>query len=87
MIKFMLSTDRGANWITRNVCHVVNCLTQPSLFFSPGEILIAYTDMNVAGGLHTYYVTALYGTNESLPSNVISVFVMPAMHTELFHDD
>ncbi|MDP3113915.1 MAG: T9SS type A sorting domain-containing protein, partial [Candidatus Cloacimonadaceae bacterium] len=46
-----------------------------------------YTDMNVAGGLHTYYVTALYGTNESLPSNVISVFVMPAMHTELFHDD
>ncbi|MDP2173692.1 MAG: T9SS type A sorting domain-containing protein, partial [Candidatus Cloacimonadaceae bacterium] len=49
--------------------------------------VLTYTDMNVAGGLHTYYVTALYGTNESLPSNVISVFVMPAMHTELFHDD
>ncbi|MDZ4181792.1 MAG: T9SS type A sorting domain-containing protein, partial [Candidatus Cloacimonadaceae bacterium] len=46
-----------------------------------------YTDMGVPGGLHTYYVTALYGTNESLPSNVITAFVMPAMHAELFHDD
>ncbi|MEF3695282.1 MAG: FlgD immunoglobulin-like domain containing protein [Candidatus Cloacimonadota bacterium] len=46
-----------------------------------------YTDMNVEGGLHTYYVTAMYGTNESLASNTVSAFVLPSMHAELMNDD
>ena len=46
-----------------------------------------YTDMNVAGGLHTYYVTAMYGTNESLASNTVNAFVLPAMHAEVSNDD
>ncbi len=49
--------------------------------------VLTYTDMNVAGGLHSYYVTAMYGANESTPSNVVNAFVMPPMHTELYHDD
>lgn len=49
--------------------------------------LLTYTDANVPGGLHTYYVNGVYGTNESTPSNVVTAFVMPAMHAELFHDD
>lgn len=52
----------------------------------PGTQL-TYTDMNVDGGLHTYYVTAMYGANESTASNVVSAFVLPAMHAELSHDD
>jgi hypothetical protein len=49
--------------------------------------LLTYTDTNVEGGLHTYYVNAMYGANESTPSNVVTAFVMPAMHAELMHDD
>jgi len=49
--------------------------------------VLTYTDMNVEGGLHTYHVTAMYGANESTPSNVVTTFVMPTMHTELSHDD
>lgn len=49
--------------------------------------VLTYTDMNVEGGMHTYHVTAMYGANESLPSNIVTTFVMPAMHTELSHDD
>ena len=49
--------------------------------------LLTYTDMNVAGGLHTYYVTAMYGTNESLASNNVTAFVLPAMHAEMSNDD
>lgn len=49
--------------------------------------LLTYTDMNVTGGIHTYYLTAMYGANESEASNVISAFVLPAMHAELMHDD
>ena len=49
--------------------------------------VLTYTDMNVEGGIHTYHVTAMYGANESLPSNIVTTFVMPAMHTELSHDD
>ncbi len=49
--------------------------------------ILTYTDANVTGGLHTYYVNAMYGANESTPSNVVTAFVMPAMHAELMHDD
>jgi hypothetical protein len=48
---------------------------------------LTYTDMNVEGGLHTYYTTAMYGTYESEPSNAVSAFVLPAMNAELSHDD
>lgn len=49
--------------------------------------VLTYTDMNVSGGLHTYHVTAMYGANESTPSNVVTAFVLPAAHAELSHDD
>ncbi|PKN77566.1 MAG: hypothetical protein CVU48_11185 [Candidatus Cloacimonetes bacterium HGW-Cloacimonetes-1] len=46
-----------------------------------------YTDMNVEGGLHNYYVTAMYGVNESLASNDVTVFVIPSTYVESTHDD
>ncbi len=49
--------------------------------------LLTYTDQNVPGGIHTYYLTAMYGTNESGASNTTTAFVMPDMHAELSHDD
>ncbi|MDD4310099.1 MAG: T9SS type A sorting domain-containing protein, partial [Candidatus Cloacimonetes bacterium] len=49
--------------------------------------VLTYTDTDVTGGTHSYYVTALYGENESLASNNISVFVLPMYHSELLHDD
>lgn len=49
--------------------------------------LLTYTDMGVEGGIHTYYLTAMYGANESEASNTVSAFVLPAMHAELMHDD
>ncbi|MCB5229039.1 MAG: T9SS type A sorting domain-containing protein [Candidatus Cloacimonetes bacterium] len=49
--------------------------------------LRTYTDMNVEGGLHYYYLTAMYGDNESTASNIASAFVMPNMHVELGNDD
>lgn len=49
--------------------------------------LLTYTDANVDGGVHTYYVTAMYGTNESNPSNTVSTFVLPPLHAEFSHDD
>ncbi|HPA24885.1 MAG TPA: T9SS type A sorting domain-containing protein, partial [Candidatus Cloacimonas sp.] len=51
-----------------------------------GELL-TYTDTEVPGGPHTYYITAMYGTVESGASNTVSVFVLPANHYELNHDD
>lgn len=48
---------------------------------------LSYTDMNVVGGLHNYYVTAMYDANESPASNVVTVFVMPAMSGETYYDD
>jgi len=48
---------------------------------------LTYTDMNVEGGTHTYYVTAMYDANESPASNSATVFVMPALHGESFYDD
>ncbi len=52
----------------------------------PGSVL-SYVDQGVDPGLHTYYVTALYGDNESLPSNPAVVFVVPTGMTEMSHDD
>lgn len=49
--------------------------------------VLTYTEMNVAGGVHNYYVTALYGANESTASNTINVFVVPTGYTEISHDD
>lgn len=49
--------------------------------------LLTYTDTNVPGGVHSYYVTAMYGVNESTPSNTISTFVLPPLHAEFMHDD
>ncbi len=49
--------------------------------------VLTYTDMNVPGGLHTYHLTAMYGTNESQAGNTVTAFVTPAMHAELMHDD
>ncbi len=46
-----------------------------------------YADMNVDGGVHSYYVTAMYDANESPASNTQTVFVTPAMHTETYFDD
>ncbi|MDZ4122235.1 MAG: T9SS type A sorting domain-containing protein, partial [Candidatus Cloacimonadaceae bacterium] len=52
----------------------------------PGTTL-TYTDNGVNAGLHTYYVTAMYGPNESLASNRVTVFITPANLHELMHDD
>lgn len=49
--------------------------------------VLTYTDMGVEGGVHTYYLKAVYGANLSEASNVVSAFVLPAMHSELMHDD
>jgi len=47
----------------------------------------SYTDTNVSGGLHTYHITAMYGTNESLPSNVVTAYILPEGFSELGYDD
>lgn len=49
--------------------------------------VLTYTDNAVAGGLHNYKVTAMYGVNESLPSNTATVYVLPANYAELGYDD
>jgi hypothetical protein len=46
-----------------------------------------YTDLGVAGGLHSYYVTAMYDANESLPSNTATVYVLPTNYAEMGFDD
>ena len=48
---------------------------------------MTYTDPNVSGGLHTYYVSAMYGQYESEQSNTVSVFVVPDDYSELANDD
>lgn len=52
----------------------------------PGSIT-HYTETNVEGGLHTYYVTAMYGNNESPASNSQTVMMIPADHAESAYDD
>lgn len=52
----------------------------------PGAEL-TYTETNVPGGFHTYYVKAIYGTYESLGSNTASVFVFPPSYVEIAHHD
>lgn len=48
---------------------------------------LTYTDNNVEGGMHSYYVTAMYDANESPASNTEIVFVMPDMSGETYYDD
>ncbi|MCB5255195.1 MAG: FlgD immunoglobulin-like domain containing protein [Candidatus Cloacimonetes bacterium] len=48
---------------------------------------LSYTDMNVEGGMHNYYITAMYDANESPASNAVTVFVMPDMSGETYYDD
>jgi hypothetical protein len=52
----------------------------------PGTVT-EYTEMNVEGGLHSYYVTAMYGDNESPASNTQTVMVIPADHAVSANDD
>jgi len=49
--------------------------------------LTSYQDLNVAGGLHSYKVTAMYGVNESLASNIVPAYVLPDNYDELGYDD
>ncbi|HOH60699.1 MAG TPA: T9SS type A sorting domain-containing protein, partial [Candidatus Cloacimonadota bacterium] len=49
--------------------------------------VLTYTDNNVEGGVHTYYVTAMYDANESSGSNVATAFVVPSLHGESYYDD
>ncbi|NQV19106.1 MAG: T9SS type A sorting domain-containing protein [Armatimonadetes bacterium] len=57
--------------------------------FLAGAIPTIYIDVNVPIGTHTYYVTALYGSYESGPSNEVVVemtetdFVLTPLFTEL----
>jgi hypothetical protein len=49
--------------------------------------VLTYSDTGVSGGLHQYKITAMYGANESLASNVVTAFVLPAGYAELGFDD
>ncbi len=46
-----------------------------------------YTDVNVTGGLHHYYVTAMYGQYESGPSNQVVAYILPDGYAEIGYDD
>ncbi|MBW6513480.1 MAG: choice-of-anchor J domain-containing protein [Candidatus Syntrophosphaera sp.] len=78
--------ESGATTLTRDVSNYKVYRDGVQIDLIAGNLL-TYTDMNVDGGLHTYYLTAMYGANESTASNTVAAFVMPAMHAELFHDD
>ena len=42
-IVYRSSTDGGDSWTSVNVAQASNCLTRPTLFYSPEEIIITYT--------------------------------------------
>ena len=48
---------------------------------------LTYTDSNVEGGMHSYYLTAMYDANESPASNTETIFVMPDLTGETHYDD
>ncbi|HOR02443.1 MAG TPA: choice-of-anchor J domain-containing protein [Candidatus Syntrophosphaera sp.] len=52
-----------------------------------GSTVLTYTDSGVEGGIHTYYLKAVYGANTSEASNTVTTFVLPQSHAELMHDD
>ena len=63
-IVYRFSTDGGDSWTSVNVAQASNCLTRPTLFYSPEEIIITYnsgTDRllakSVDGGLTWLTVT------------------------------
>lgn len=87
-------TDRNGNPVLIQPAHTPNRdITEFKIYRDDAFIASVlptvheYTDTDVAGGLHTYKVTAMYGTNESLPSNVVTVFVVPAGYAEIGYDD
>ena len=43
-IIFNISTDGGANWTASEIAEVQDCLTQPTLHVSPGELLVSYSN-------------------------------------------
>ncbi|HOH98881.1 MAG TPA: FlgD immunoglobulin-like domain containing protein [Candidatus Cloacimonadota bacterium] len=49
--------------------------------------ILSFNDSGVPGGIHRYHVTAVYGANESLPSNVATALVMGNGWIELSNDD
>ena len=49
--------------------------------------ILSFNDSGVPGGMHRYHVTAVYGANESLPSNVATALVMGNGWIELSNDD
>ena len=52
----------------------------------PGDVT-EYTEVNVEGGIHNYYITAMYDNNESPASNTAVVMVIPGDHAESAYDD
>lgn len=63
-IVYRFSTDGGDSWTSVNVAQASNCLTRPTLFYSPEEIIITYTSgtdrllaKSVDGGLTWLTVT------------------------------
>ncbi|HNQ43957.1 MAG TPA: hypothetical protein PKI59_05980, partial [Candidatus Cloacimonadota bacterium] len=52
-----------------------------------GSTLLSFTDTGVPGGVHRYHVTAFFGTNESLPSNVATALVLTNGWAEFSYDD
>jgi hypothetical protein len=46
-----------------------------------------YQDTNVPSGLHSYTVTAMYGVNESIHSNIATAYVLPTDYSEMSFDN
>ncbi len=44
LISFKISTDGGTSWNYSPVASAEDCLTQPTLFYSPEEIIVTYTN-------------------------------------------
>ncbi|MDD3534618.1 MAG: T9SS type A sorting domain-containing protein [Candidatus Cloacimonetes bacterium] len=54
---------------------------------SVAEDVLTYTDNGVEGGMHSYYVTAMYDNNESPATNTVTIFILPPHLCESYHDD
>ncbi len=92
-IQAYVTNARGEVVLMDNNRNLTRELTSYKVYRDDVEIasvlptVLTYTDTNVAGGLHQYKVTAMYGVNESLPSNLVSVYVLPPNFVELGYDD
>jgi hypothetical protein len=49
--------------------------------------LLSYTDLNVPGGMHHYYVVAADDIYQSEPTNLVPAYIPTDTQTELLHDD